>query len=66
MDIKQARQLAQVKSKSQKTLAELAKYDYCLTRQYVAGNPNTSAKILLNICFEFLNEVINNPVIPLL
>ena len=51
---------------SQNTLKELAKYDDCLTRQYVAGNPNTSAEILLNICFEFPNEVINNPVIPLL
>ena len=66
MDIQQARQLAQDETTAPDKLTELARHNDLLTRQYVAGNPNTPTETLLNICFEFPNEVTNNPVIPLL
>ena len=66
MDIQQARQLAQDETTAPEILAELARHEDSLTRQYVAANPNTPTEILLSICKEFPNEVINNSVIPLL
>lgn len=66
MDIEPTRKLARDETTSPEILADLAKSEDDRTRQYVAKNPNTPVEILLNICFEFPNEVINNPVIPLL
>ena len=66
MDIQQARQLAQDEITAPEILTELGTHDDYLTRQYVAANPNTPAEILLSICWEFPNEVMKNPVIPLL
>ena len=66
MNLEQARQIAQDETTAPKLLAELANSEDKPTRQAVAANPNTPAEILLNICFDFPNEVINNPIIPLL
>ena len=66
MDIEQARQLAQDETTAPDKLMELARHNDYSTRQYVASNPNTPADILLSICWEFPNEVMNNPVVPLL
>ena len=60
------KKLAQNETTSPETLRELAQHEDRRVRQYVAQNPNTPAEVLLNICFEFPSEVINNPVIPLL
>ena len=60
------KKLAQDETTSPETLRELARHEDCQVRQYVAKNPNTPVEVLLNICFEFPSEVINNPVIPLL
>ncbi|MEM8676578.1 MAG: hypothetical protein AAGF83_22345 [Cyanobacteria bacterium P01_G01_bin.67] len=65
-DIKQDRQLAQDETTSSKVLANLAKSKDYQTRKYIASNPNTPVETLLNICFEFPREVINNSRIPLL
>jgi|GEM_PF-3897944 len=66
MSIEKAKQLAQDETTPPEILAELAKHDDKLTRQYVAGNPNTPVETLLRVCFEFPNEVTSNPIIPLL
>lgn len=66
MNIEQIRKLAQDENTASELLTELANSEDKLTRQYVAANPNTAIELLLNICFEFPVEVINNPIIPLL
>ena len=66
MNIEIGRQLAKDETTAPKILADLAKSEDDLTRKYVASNPNTPIEVLLNICFEFPKEVINNSVLPLL
>ena len=66
MDLEISRQLAKDETTAPEVLVNLAKSEDNLTRKYVASNPNTPTEVLLNICFEFPVEVINNPIIPLL
>ncbi|MEM8676577.1 MAG: hypothetical protein AAGF83_22340 [Cyanobacteria bacterium P01_G01_bin.67] len=66
MNIEQERQLAKDETTPPDTLANLANSEDIQTRKYFASNPNTPVKILLKICFEFPQEVIENPIIPLL
>ena len=66
MNVEISRQLAKDETTASKILANLARSEDDLTRKYVASNPNTPTEVLLNICFKFPKEVINNSVIPLL
>ena len=60
------RQIAEDKTTAPDILAQLAQSPDYYTRKNVAANTNTPTKILLSICREFPDEVMNNPVIPLL
>ena len=66
MNVERIRQQAQDENTAPETLAELAKSEDYLTRQGVAGNPNTPTKILLDLGAEFPRELFNNPIFDLL
>lgn len=66
MYLAQIRQIAQEETTSPKILALLAQSQDYYVRKNIAANPNTPTEILLVICREFPDEVMNNPVIPLL
>lgn len=66
MYLDKIRQIAEDETTAPGVLAQLAKSQDYYTRKYVAANPNTPPEILLSICREFPDEVMNNPVIPLL
>ncbi|MEM7595366.1 MAG: hypothetical protein AAF383_28365 [Cyanobacteria bacterium P01_A01_bin.83] len=66
MNIEQIRQQAQDENTAPERLAELAKSKDYLTRQYVAGNPNTPIQTLINLGKEFPRAFIDNPIFDLL
>jgi hypothetical protein len=66
----QSTELARIVTRNANAAPELLRKlatskDY-LTRQNVAANPNTSAELLLSLCYQFPKEVLNNPVFSLL
>lgn len=65
-DIEQVRQLAQNETTPPETLTIFGCSTDCLTRQYVASNPNTPIKILEQLAREFPNQIMANPVLKLL
>ena len=67
MNIEAVRQQAKDETTAAEILLDLvARSDDYLTRQYVAANPNTPTEVLLYISLEFPQEVMDNPVVPLL
>ena len=66
MTIEQQRQEAQDETTSPERLRKLAISQDSFIRKYVAENPNTPTETLLNLSNEFPQQVLNNPVIPLL
>lgn len=66
MNVEQIRQQVQDENTAPEILAELAKNEDKLTRQYVTANPNTPTKTLLILGREFSIEFLSNPIIDLL
>ena len=66
MDIKRARQLAQSKTTSPKTLTELAKYGDYQIRRSIVNNPNTPTETLFDLGAEFPEDLLNNAMFSLL
>jgi hypothetical protein len=66
MNIQESRKLAQDETTGSEILANFATNEDYKTRKYVALNPNTSIQVLLDLSFDFPQEVMKNPVIPLL
>lgn len=66
MYLLETRQIAKEETTPAKTLALLAQSQDYYVRKNIAANPNTPTEILLIVCREFPDEVMNNPVIPLL
>ena len=66
MDIEEIRLQAQDENTAPEILAELANSEDRLTRQYVAGNPNTSIEILEMLSIEFPEAITANPIFYLL
>ena len=66
MDVEGIRQQAQDENTAPEILAKLATSKDKLTRQYVAGNPNTPSETLLSLGAEFPRELLNNPIFDLL
>ena len=58
--IRKLRKQAQDENTTSETLAELANSKDYLTRQYVAGNPNTPVNLLEILSLDFPDEIIQN------
>ena len=66
MNIEEARQQAKDENTAPEILRELAKSEDRLTRQYVAGNPNTPVAVLEELGEYFPEPLTANPIFNLL
>ncbi|WP_414514888.1 hypothetical protein [Nostoc sp. PCC 9305] len=65
-NVTQAQLVAAEPSTDPELLRELALSTDKITRQSVAGNPNTPSDVLLKLGAEFPSQLLDNPVFPLL